>query len=80
MSPMNIVFVVAQFVRWGAWAMAVLFAALAVVILSSGADNYPTAPDQQEAGLIALAWAIGLVVLAVVMGPVVRQLSDARRF
>jgi len=80
MSPMHILFLVAQFVRWGAWAMAVFFAAMAVVILASGGDNYANAPDQQEAGLISLAWAIGLVVLALVIAPVVRQLADTRRF
>ncbi len=80
MAPMNIAFLVAQMVRWGAWVMAVFLAATALAILVFEAGAYPTAPDRQEAGLVALAWAIGIVILAAVMGPLVRQLSATRRF
>lgn len=80
MSPMSIVFYVAQGVRWAAWAMAIFLAAIALRILLFDAGDYPSAPEQSKAGLITLALAIGLVVLAAVMGPMVRQLSEARRF
>jgi hypothetical protein len=80
MAPMNIVFLVAQIVRWGAWVMAVFLAATALAILVFGGGDYPNEPDRQEAGLITLAWAMGVVILAAAMGPLVRQISDTRRF